>query len=133
MAVVGMWGDVIFSVSRQQVRTFDGLKWDSGARYSTHDRHLREPLLEFRGTDSETMTFTMLFSAYLGVKPIEEVSKIKLAMMAGEVHRLVIGPKAYGTNKWVITKLSNSLERYDNRGNLLVASVNVTMNSYAAR
>ncbi len=133
MAVIGMWGDLIFSVSRQQIRTFDGLKWDSGARYSTHDRHLREPLLEFRGTDSETMTFTMLFSEYLGVKPIEEVSKIKLAMMAGEVHRLVIGPKAYGTNKWVITKLSSAMERFDKKGELVAAKVTVTMQSYAAR
>ena len=81
----------------------------------------------------KSMSFSMFFSVFLGVNPIAEVSKLLKAMRRGEVHRLVIGPKAYGTNKWVITKLSNALERYDNRGNLLVASVNVTMNSYAAR
>ena len=133
MALIGCWGDITFAVSRNEVKTFTGLKWDSGAKYSTHDRHLKEPLLEFTGTDVESMTFTMFFSAFLGVNPIAEVSKLLKAMRRGEVHRLVIGPKAYGTNKWVITKLSNALERYDNRGNLLVASVNVTMNSYAAR
>lgn len=133
MAVIGSWGDVTFSVSRKTVKTFDGLKWDSGAKYSTHDRHLKEPLLEFTGTDVESMTFTMFFSAFLGVNPIAEVSKLLKAMRRGEVHRLVIGPKAYGTNKWVITKLSNALERYDNRGNLLAATVSVTMKSYSAR
>lgn len=133
MAVIGSWGDVTFAVSRKQIKTFDGLKWDSGAKYSTHDRHLKEPLLEFTGTDVESMTFTMFFSVFLGVNPISEVSKLLKAMRRGEVHRLVIGPKAYGTNKWVITKLSNSLNRYDNRGNLLVAKVSVTMKSYAAR
>lgn len=133
MAVIGSWGDVTFAVSRKQIKTFDGLKWDSGAKYSTHDRHLKEPLLEFTGTEVESMTFTMLFSVFLGVNPISEVSKMLKAMRRGEVHRLVIGPKAYGTNKWVITKLSNSLNRYDNRGNLLVAKVSVTMKSYAAR
>lgn len=133
MAVIGSWGDVTFSVSRKTVKTFDGLKWDSGAKYSTHDRHLKEPLLEFTGTEVESMTFSMFFSAFLGVNPIAEVSKLLKAMRRGEVHRLVIGPKAYGTNKWVITKVSNSLERYDNRGNLLVAKVNVTMKSYSAR
>ena len=61
-----------------------------------------------------------------------EIKMLK-AMRRGEVHRLVIGPKAYGTNKWVITKLSNSLNRYDNRGNLLVAKVSVTMKSYSGR
>lgn len=133
MAVIGTWGDITFAVSRNQIKTFDGLKWDSGARYSTHDRHLKEPLLEFTGTDVESMTFTMFFSAFLGVNPIAEVSKMLKAMRRGEVHRLVIGPKAYGTNKWVITKLSNSLNRYDNRGNLLVAKVSVTMKSYSGR
>lgn len=133
MAVIGTWGDITFAVSRNQIKTFDGLKWDSGAKYSTHDRHLKEPLLEFTGTDVESLTFTMFFSAFLGVNPIAEVSKLLKAMRRGEVHRLVIGPKAYGTNKWVITKLSNSLPRYDNRGNLLVAKVSVTMKSYSGR
>ncbi len=133
MAVIGTWGDITFAVSRNQIKTFDGLKWDSGAKFSTHDRHLKEPLLEFTGTDVESMTFTMFFSAFLGVNPIAEVSKMLKAMRRGEVHRLVIGPKAYGTNKWVITKLSNSLNRYDNRGNLLVAKVSVTMKSYSGR
>ena len=63
MAVVGTWGDIVFSVSRRQIKTFDGLKWDSGAKYATHDRHLKEPLLEFTGTEVESMSFTMFFSA----------------------------------------------------------------------
>lgn len=133
MAVIGSWGDVVFAVSRKEIKTFTGLKWDSGAKYSTHDRHLKAPLLEFTGTDVESMSFSMFFSVFLGVNPMTEIAKLLTAMRKGEVHRLVIGPKAYGTNKWVITKLSNSLDRYDNRGNLLVAKVNVTMKSYAGR
>lgn len=80
MAVIGTWGDITFAVSRNQIKTFDGLKWDSGAKYSTHDRHLKEPLLEFTGTDVESMTFTMFFSAFLGVNPIAEVSKMLKAI-----------------------------------------------------
>jgi len=133
MANIGSWGDITFSVSRQTVKTFDGMKWESAAKYATHDRHLKEPLLEFTGTDVESVTFSMFFSVFLGVNPITEVSNILQAMRRGEVHRLVIGPKAYGTGKWVIEKLSTSLDRYDNHGNLLVASANVTMKSYAAR
>lgn len=133
MALIGNWGDFTFYVSADQIKTFDSLKWDSAAKYSTHDRHLREPLLEYTGTDVETITFTMFFSVFLGVNPIKEIASLLQAMRRGEVNRLVIGPKAYGTNKWVITKLSNSLKRFDRWGNLLVASVNVTMQSYAVR
>lgn len=133
MALIGSWGDVVFSVSREEIKTFDGLKWDSGASYATHERHLKEPLLEFTGTEVESMTFNMFFSAFLGVNPMTEITRLLRAMRKGEANRLIIGPKAYGTNKWVITKLSNSLPRYDGRGNLLAASVSVTMNSYARR
>lgn len=133
MATIGNWGGFTFYVSRSAIKTFDDLKWESSVKYSTHERHLKEPLLEFTGTNVESMTFTMFFSVFLGVNPISEVAKLLQAMRRGEVHRLVIGPKAYGTNKWVITKLSNSLKRYDQRGNLLVASVNVTMQSYSSR
>lgn len=89
--------------------------------------------MEFTGQDVESMTFTMFFSAFLGVNPISEVANLLQTMRRGEAHYLIIGPKAYGTNKWVITKLSNSLKRYDRWGNLLVASVNVTMQSYSSR
>ena len=122
MALIGCWGDITFAVSRNEVKTFTGLKWDSGAKYSTHDRHLKEPLLEYTGREVESMSF-----------PISEVAKLLQAMRRGEVHPLIIGPKAYGTNKWVITKVSTSLDRYDNRGNLLVSKVSVTMKSYSSR
>ncbi|WP_322199437.1 phage tail protein [Acutalibacter intestini] len=133
MALIGCWGDITFAVSRNEVKTFTGLKWDSGAKYSTHDRHLKEPLLEYTGREVESMSFSMFFSVFLGVNPISEVAKLLQAMRWGEVHPLIIGPKAYGTNKWVITKVSTSLDRYDNRGNLLVSKVSVTMKSYSSR
>ena len=89
--------------------------------------------MECTGQGVESMRFTMFFSAFLGVNPISEVANLLQTMRRGEAHYLIIGPKAYGTNKWVITKLSNSLKRYDRWGNLLVASVNVTMQSYSSR
>ena len=83
MALIGNWGDFTFYVSADQIKTFDSLKWDSAAKYSTHDRHLREPLLEFTGTDVETITFTMFFSVFLGVNPIKEIASLLQAMRRG--------------------------------------------------
>ena len=133
MALIGSWGDFTFEVSRESVKTFTGLKWDSSVKYATHDRHLKEPLLEFTGKDVESMSFSMLFTIFLGVNPIKEIAKLLQAMRRGEVHRLVIGPKAYGTSKWVITKVSSSLYKYDSKGNLLSSKVSVTMKSYSSR
>jgi len=133
LAAIGTLGDIVFSVSRNQVKTFDGLKWDSSAKYASHDRHLQETLLEFTGLDNDTITFSMYFSVFLGVNPMTEIIKLLTAERNGTVMRLVIGRKAYGRNKWVITKTSKDLERFDKKGNLLTAKVNVTLEAYAAR
>lgn len=133
MAVIGTLGDIVFSVSRGQVKTFDGMKWESSAQYATHNRHLKQPLLEFTGTDLDTISFSMVLSVFLGVNPMGEITKLLGAVRAGKIMRLVIGSKAYGTYKWVITKVSTDLERFDNKGNLLHAKVSVSLKMYPQR
>lgn len=133
MAVIGTLGDIVFSVSRGQVKTFDGMKWDSSVQYATHNRHLKDPLLEYTGTDLDTISFTMVFSAFLGVNPIAEITKLLNAERSGQIMRLVIGSKAYGKYKWVITKTSKDLERFDNKGNLIIAKVSVSLKAYSWR
>jgi phage protein U len=133
MAVIGTLGDVVFSVSKSQVATFDGLKWNSSAQFSAHNRHLKDPLLEFTGNNADTITFSMYFSAFLGMNPIAELAKLLNAERSGRVSRLVIGSKAYGKNKWVIMSLSKDLERFDNKGNLLIAKVNISLQAYSER
>lgn len=75
----------------------------------------------------------MVFSAFLGINPIKEIIKLLDAERTGKVMRLVIGSKAYGKNKWVITKTSKDLEKFDNQGNLLVAKVSISLKAYAER
>ncbi|MDR1705893.1 MAG: phage tail protein [Clostridiales bacterium] len=133
MAIIGTLGDVVFSVSSSQVRTFDGMKWDSSVRYAQHERHLKDTLLEFVGTDPDKISFSMYFSVFLGINPIEEITKLLNAERNGVVMRLVIGVKAYGKDKWVIERTSKSLEKYDNEGNLLTASVDVSLLAYVGR
>ena len=133
MATIGTLGDIVFSVSRNQVKTLDDIKWSSSAQYATHNRHLKDVLLEFTGTDADKITFSLYFSVFLGIDPMEEITKLFEAERSGTVMRLVIGPKAYGKNKWVIASKSIDLERFDNKGNLLVAKVSVSLTAYAGR
>lgn len=133
MAVIGTLGDIVFSVSRAQIKTFDGLKWETSAQYATHNRHLMDQLLEFAGMDADTISFNMTFSVFLGVNPMDEITKLLNAQRRGEILRLVIGSKAYGKYKWVIMKTSKNLERFDNKGNLLLAKISVSLTAYLQR
>lgn len=133
MAVIGTWGGLVFGVSRNQIKTFNDLKWDISAKYATHDRHLKAALLEFTGTDLEEISFSMLFSVFLGTEPLTEINNLAAKVRAGTVDRLVIGSNPYGQSRWVIDKISNQLDKYDGKGNLWAAKVGITMKSYADR
>ena len=133
MALIGNWGDFTFYVSADQIKTFDSLKWDSAAKYSTHDRHLREPLLEYTGTDVETITFTMFFSVFFGGKPYQRNCKPASSYAAGRSEPTCHRAESLRHEQMGHYELSNSLKRSTDGANLLVASVNVTMQSYAVR
>lgn len=131
MATIGTLGSVIFSVSSKQVKTFDSLKRSSSARFANHNRHLKNTLLEFTGNDPDKITFSMSLSVFLGVDPQAELSSLETAKNEGKIMRLVLGRQNYGN--WVITSLSTDYDRIDNKGNVLIANVSISLTAYAGR
>lgn len=133
MATIGAFAGVTFSVSDKTVKTFNNMKWQVSGKYAEHDRHLKRDLLEFLGPELETISFEMRLSVFLGVTPLTEIIKLRSIVQTGKTDRLVIGGKVYGSYKWAMTEMSVNLERFDNKGNLLVAVVDVTMKEYPKR
>lgn len=131
MAKIGTWGGIAFEVSSNKIKTFEGMKLDIAGKWATHDRHLKAPLLEFTGTDLESISFSVKLSVYLGASPSQEIESIKNAVKTGEVHRLILGLEDYG--KWIMEKASFDLEIWDNYGNLLSAEASISMKQYAER
>ncbi|MCL2357478.1 MAG: phage tail protein [Defluviitaleaceae bacterium] len=113
MANVGTLGNIVFSASSRKISTIDDITWSNSAQYASHNRHLRATLLEFTGTDAGSISFTMYFSVFMGVDPMTEITKLLNALRDGEAMRLVIGTRAFGRHKWVITRVSKTLERFD--------------------
>ena len=132
--IIGSLGsDIVFEVSHKTVKTLNGLKWSSSANYAEIDRYLKDDLIEFQGCSLESITFSVTLNAALGVNPLNEYIKFLTAMRNGEAMRFVVGWNAYGKNKWVIESLSNNLEKYDQQGNLLYCTFDVTLKEYASR
>ncbi len=132
MAKIGTLGKIVFSVSDKKVQTFTDLSIESSARYSTHTRHLKKPLLEFGGMDNDKLSFSIYYSAYLGVNPEKQVKMIDTYMKQGKQLSLVIGGKKYGS-KWVITKHSKSYKHFDRKGRVLAVESKLTLEEYANR
>ena len=132
MAQVGTLGDIVFKVSEKTVQTFDGLQIESKTNYAKHTRHNKKPLLEFQYNDTDTASFSMYLSAFLGVNPKTMQEKIDKYRKQGKILTVVIGGKKYGT-KWVITSHSKGYKRFDNKGNLLIAESKVSLEEYPER
>lgn len=128
--MIGTWGDVVFTVSLEQVKTFDDFKRTESARWSKHDIHSQKQKAEFVGINAGSLSFTMKFSAFHGVNPRSELEKFIKKVRSGEAHTLIIGNKRIGVGKWYIPNTSETWNYVDNRGNLLTADLNVTMEEY---
>lgn len=128
--MIGAWGELIFTVSAERIRTFETFNRTQSARWSKHDIHLKKTKPEFTGEDQGEITFTMQFSASMGVNPIVELDKLIRYVRSGEAHTLVIGHKRFGVGKWYMSDVSEDLKHVDNRGNVLSASANVTLEEY---
>lgn len=133
MAKIGSFGDLVFSVSENTVRTFNDFNWKVSASYATHDRHVQRDVLEFLGPEPEEITFKMAFSVFHGVNPIDEVERLNQMCREGIAARLIIGTKKYGSYKWVVTSVSSEMKRFDNKGNCWGAAASVTLKEYAER
>ncbi|MCX4265358.1 MAG: phage tail protein [Firmicutes bacterium] len=127
---VGCLGDIIFQVSDSLVQTLNNAQWNGSARYAAHQRHLQDALTEFCGLEPDTFSFDMVLSAFLGVNPQTEINKIWKYERSGEAVSLVIGSKAYGKYRWSIVSHKAKMQHYDNEGNLLQATVSVSLQEY---
>lgn len=130
MAQIGCLGDIVFTVSSEQIETFKNMQWSGSVRYSTHQRHLSNSLTEFTGIEPDTMSFEMTLSANLGVDPMAELVKIWTYERKGQRLPLVIGEKGYGKYRWCIESHKIKMETFDKAGNLTGATVSVNLLEY---
>lgn len=128
--MIGAWGDVTFFVTEKEMRTFDNFKRNESARWSKHDIHGEKSKSEYLGMDAGTLSFTMHFSAFHGVNPRKELDKFVKKARHGDANILVIGNKRLGVGKWYIPNVGEDWDYFDNKGNVLSAKINVSMEEY---
>jgi hypothetical protein len=130
MATPGCLGDVIFTVSKEQVETVNSLVWKSSAKWGTLDRHLQSPLLEYSGMDADEIQLSIHLSGFLGVDPMDEITRLFKYEREGTLLPLVLGEHAYGKYRWVIISTEREASYFDGAGNLLVADVTLQLKGY---
>lgn len=128
---IGSWGrDLVFSTSDRRILNFQKFSRSSGSEWATHSRIGKKDQAEYLRPKLQKVTFTMKLDATLGVRHRSMLDLLILYAERGTVNILVIGGKRVGEYYWMITDLSEAWETVLNRGELVSAKVNVTMQEY---
>lgn len=130
MGVIGCLGDVVFTVSRDVVKTLNNMNWSGSARHTVHNRHLTHALTEFTGLDPDKFSFDMLLSADLGVDPLTEIAELFSIERSGKAVPLTIGTHGYGIYRWTIIKLKVKTIAFYTNGDMHTATVAVSLQEY---
>lgn len=128
--MIGSFGDIVFTVSRETARTLKDLSRSEGGRYATHDIHLKKPKLEFLGPGLSDLKFKMDFDASRGVNPKNETDDLIRMQRDGKYAVFILGGKRFGVSHFVLKSVSIDFRRIDNKGNILAATADVTLEEY---
>lgn len=131
MAKVGNLGKlIVFEVSSDKVLTFRNMSQAISGRWTTHETINKKPKPEFLGPGQRSISLTIFLSVNHGVKPRKTMEKIEKAVEKGTPYPLVIGGKKVGSNQWVITNMSETWNEIIKDGQLVSASLSLTLAEY---
>lgn len=134
MAIGNLGSLITFKVNTERkklkVLTFSKLNQKVSGRYSTHNIIGKKPKTEFLGPGLRTLSFEVTLSAMHGVRPRKTLERIEKAVESGKAYTFTLGGSKVGKNKWVITNMSESWNTIYNKGELVEATLSLSLQEY---
>ncbi len=127
MAEIGAYGDVVFEVNWDTVRTFEQLRQKKSGRYATLNVANHEQLLQYEGKELQDVSFTIHLH-HRFTDPQKEIEKMIEMVDGHEAHALVVGGWYLG--KFVLKDVSSTLKRVADNGVIMSALSTLTLKEY---
>ena len=128
--MIGSFGKIIFETNDKRILTFSNLKRENSTRSEKHNKIGGKPAKEFLGADLDRVTFTINLLATHGTDPRTEAEKWLIMSRAGEAHKLIIGTRGLGMDKWTVESVSQAWNVIFNQGEVVSCSIDVTLEEY---
>lgn len=125
---LGSFGDVVFQVSPEYVRTFETLNRESGAVFADHEVAGGKPVSEMTGEELDKIDFRMVFNASLGISPIAEIEKLRKMKAEGTPQEFIVGSNSLG--KFTIRTIAEEWVHTSGIGRVLVLVADVNLVEY---
>ncbi|WP_352416291.1 phage tail protein [Oscillibacter ruminantium] len=130
--MIGTFGkNLIFETSSQRVFTPEKMSHTAKGRWNNHTVVGAKPKKEFSGADLQGFSMSIKLRADYGVKPRQTIETIVKMVESGTAEFLIIGGRPVGSNRFVITDVSDEWDTVYRGGELFSASVSLTFEEYA--
>ncbi|RNB72182.1 phage tail protein [Brevibacillus panacihumi] len=130
MGQIGSFGEIIFEVSIDKVRSFDDFSRSASSRWNAHERFGQKPRSEFLGPSLDVINFVMRFDARFGMDPKAEMDRLLSWCREGRAETLIIGGTPIGMDQWTITSVTQNWLTLDGTGKVIIGEADVTMEEY---
>lgn len=128
--MIGSFGNIVFQTSDQKILTPRGMQQTSGSNWALHDIFGGKQRAEYTGQALRTVSFEIMLSAELGVRPRKTLEELERIAEGREAYPLVIGGRPIGENPWRLVSLSETWDTVLNRGELISAKASLNLEEY---
>lgn len=134
MATEGIFGAIQFGRARGRIMTFHEVERKYQGRFSSHEVHLRKPLLEWAGNDLVKISMKVNLDAAWCGDPLPILAEWHFFHENALAAPLVIGskPMGPGLSLFVITEMSESHKHWLKGGRLLAVELSIEFQEYIA-
>jgi phage protein U len=130
MAIGTLGTSIVFEVTDEKVMTFTEMNRTVTGNWASHAVIGQKPKSEFLGAALQTITFNIVLNAALGVRPRAILDEIAKMVEAGAAEYFVVGSAPVGKNPWKITSVSETWNTILNKGELMKASLSLSLEEY---
>ncbi len=130
MAKIGTFGKLRFKISDREALIFQNMKRELSGKWNQMERIGQKPLVFFGGSELQKITFTVFLDAGLGVAPRDLLEEMEEMAERGTAEYLIIGQRQVGSGRWVLVKSSEAWDKILNKGELLRATAELTLQEY---
>ena len=132
--VIGSFGSrIVFETNDDIVLTPKDISRTATGKWGSLERFNKKSRSVFLGPELQTVSFALTLDAMLGVRPRAMIDQLIRMVETGQVEYLTIGGQPLSSNPWKITSVSDAWGVVLSHGELLRASVDVSLEEYLVK
>lgn len=128
--MIGAFGDKIFEVSAEAVRSFQGFSRSLEMKIATHEIIHNKPAVEVLNMNAENISFTVQLFDRMNVNVRDEIESWNDMVKSGKAHYFTIAGIPIGSGYFLLTNIDPSYGKIDSRGYMESATLSISAIEY---